>query len=52
MLAADMLQFGFAAVVAWEISLSLETPLLSTTEAEWECVLALGIVCSAIGSGI
>lgn len=46
---AGILQLGFAAVFGWICSLLFETPRLPATTSGWVSVLALGIVCSAIG---
>ncbi|GIP26972.1 multidrug transporter [Paenibacillus sp. J23TS9] len=46
---AGILQLGFAAVFGLIFSLLFETPRLPATTSGWISVLALGIVCSAIG---
>ena len=52
LLAAGVFELAFAFVITLCISFAIETPRLPATGEEWACVLALGVVCSAIGSGV
>lgn len=48
-IALGVLQLGFAALFSFICSFLFETPALPSSAISWMAILALGIVCSAIG---